>query len=166
MTAYLEFPEGATGVFVTTTADAPGTNRLEITLEKGKLVAENDKLTLYELEINEREYCFQTTEGFQKPPCHEKELTLDGQNPQHVGVLRAFAGAILRGEPLVADGVEGIHGLELSNAMHLSSWLGETVTLPVDEELFLEKLTQLRATSAKKEAVQEVTFDTEGSYGS
>ncbi len=166
VTAYLEFPEGATGVFVTTTADAPGTNRLEITLEKGKLVAENDKLTLYELEINEREYCFQTTEGFQKPPCHEKELTLDGQNPQHVGVLRAFAGAILRGEPLVADGVEGIHGLELSNAMHLSSWLGETVTLPVDEELFLEKLTQLRATSAKKEAVQEVTFDTEGSYGS
>ena len=166
VTAYLEFPEGATGVFVTTTADAPGTNRLEITLEKGKLVAENDKLTLYELEINEREYCFQTTEGFQKHPCHEKELTLDGQNPQHVGVLRAFAGAILRGEPLVADGVEGIHGLELSNAMHLSSWLGETVTLPVDEELFLEKLTQLRATSAKKEAVQEVTFDTEGSYGS
>lgn len=166
VTAYLEFPEGATGVFVTTTADAPGTNRLEITLEKGKLVAENDKLTMYELEINEREYCFQTTEGFQKPPCHEKEIALDGQNPQHVGVLRAFAGAILRGEPLVADGVEGIRGLELSNAMHLSSWLGETVTLPVDEDLFLEKLTQLRATSVKKESVQEVTFDTKGSYGS
>lgn len=166
VTAYLEFPNGATGVFVTTTADAPGTNRLELTLERAKLVAEHNKLTLYELEISEREYCFQTTEGFEKPPCHEAEVALDGQNPQHVGVLNAFAGAILRGEPLVADGREGIRGLELSNAMHLSSWLEETVTLPIDEDLFLEKLNALRATSAKKETVREVTFDTENSYGS
>ncbi|MCI9437813.1 MAG: Gfo/Idh/MocA family oxidoreductase [Lachnospiraceae bacterium] len=166
VTAYLEFPNGATGVFVTTTADAPGTNRLELTLERAKLVAENNELTLYELEISEREYCFQTTEGFEKPPCHKTEVALDGQNPQHIGVLNSFAGAILRGEPLVADGTEGIHGLELSNAMHLSSWLGETVSLPIDEDLFLEKLNALRATSVKKETVQEVTFDTKGSYGS
>jgi predicted dehydrogenase len=166
VTAYLEFPNGATGVFVTTTADAPGTNRLELTLERAKLVAENNELTLYELEISEREYCFQTTEGFEKPPCHKTEVALDGQNPQHIGVLNAFAGAILRGEPLVADGTEGIHGLELSNAMHLSSWLGETVSLPIDEDLFLEKLNALRATSVKKETVQEATFDTKGSYGS
>lgn len=166
VTAYLEFPNGATGVFVTTTADAPGTNRLEITLEKAKLVAENDKLTLYELEISEREYCFQTTEGFQKPPCHEKEVVLDGANPQHAGVLNAFAGAVLRGEPLVADGAEGIHGLELSNAMHLSSWLEKPVEFPIDEDLFLEKLNALRASSVKKEAVQEITFDTANSYGS
>lgn len=166
VTAYLEFSNGATGVFVTTTADAPGTNRLELTLERAKLVAENNELTLYELEISEREYCFQTTEGFEKPPCHKTEVALDGQNPQHIGVLNAFAGAILRGEPLVADGTEGIHGLELSNAMHLSSWLGETVSLPIDEDLFLEKLNALRATSVKKETVQEATFDTKGSYGS
>lgn len=166
VTAYLEFPNGATGVFVTTTADAPGTNRLEVTLEKAKLVAENNKLTLYELEIGEREYCFQATEGFQKPPCHEREIILDGENPQHVGILNAFAGAILRGEPLVANGTEGIHGLELSNAMHLSSWLEKTVELPIDEDLFLEKLNALRASSVKKADVQEVTFDTKGSYGS
>lgn len=79
VTAYLEFPNGATGVFVTTTADAPGTNRLEVTLEKGKLVAEKDELKFYELEINEREYCYQATEGFAKPPCHETTLELDGK---------------------------------------------------------------------------------------
>ena len=166
VTAYLEFPNGATGVFVTTTADAPGTNRLEITLEKAKLVAEGSRLTLYELEISEREHCFQTKEGFLKPPCHETEVILDGQNPQHTGVLNAFADAILRGGPLVADGTEGIRGLELSNAMHLSSWLGETVTLPIDEELFLEKLNALRAASVKKENDTETTFDTSTSYGS
>ena len=162
----LEFENGATGVFVTTTADAPGTNRFEITLEKAKLVCENDKLFFYVLDVSEREYCFTATEGFAKPSGHVEELVTDGQNPQHAGVLRAFAGRILRGEPLVADGKEGIRGLMLSNAMHLSSWLGRPVTLPIDEDLFLEKLNELRRTSRVKENVQEVTFLTEGSSGS
>lgn len=138
VTAYLEFPNGATGVFVTTTADAPGTNRFEITLERGKLVAEHDKLTFFELEQSERDFCFTATGGFEQPAGHEVTIELDGKNPQHVGVLNAFAGAILRGEPLVANGTEGIRGLELSNAMHLSSWTDQTVTLPIDEALFLE----------------------------
>ncbi len=166
VTAYLEFPDGATGVFVTTTGDAPGTNRLEITLERGKLVAEHDQLTFYELEQNEREYCFTATEGFVPPKGHEIAVELDGKNPQHVGVLNCFAAAILRGEPLVADGREGINGLQLSNAMHLSSWLGETVKVPVEEDVFLEHLKQLRKSSKAKEQVQEVTFCTENSYGS
>lgn len=138
VTAYLEFPNGATGVFVTTTADAPGTNRFEITLERGKLVAEHDKLTFFELEQSERDFCFTATGGFEQPAGHEVTIELDGKNPQHVGVLNAFTGAILRGEPLVADGTEGIRGLELSNAMHLSSWTDQTVTLPIDEALFLK----------------------------
>ena len=90
----------------------------------------------------------------------------DGENPQHAGVLRAFAANILRGEPLVARGEEGINGLTLSNAMHLSSWLGKMVEIPFDEDLFLEKLNELRANSRIKENVQEVTFSTAGSYGS
>ena len=165
VTAYLEFANGATGVFVTSTADAPGTNRFEVTLEKGKFVCENDKLSLFVLDENERDYCFRATEGFVPPSGHLEEPETDGENLQHVGVLRAFAANILRGEPLVASGEEGINGLMLSNAMHLSSWLGKPVTLPIDEELFLEKLNELRQSSAKKENVQEVTFDTSGSYG-
>lgn len=165
VTAYLEFANGATGVFVTTTADAPGTNRFEVTLERGKLVCEDGQLTFYELEENERTYCFETTEGFAKPAGHFVQLETDGENLQHIGVLRAFAANILRGEALVAKGCEGINGLMLSNAMHLSSWLGRAVTLPVDEDLFLEKLNELRALSAEKKEVQEATFDTRGSYG-
>lgn len=166
VTAYLEFENGATGVFVTTTGDAPGTNRFEITLERAKLVCENDKLSFYELEVSEREYCYTATEGFAKPEGKWVELETDGQNLQHVAVLRAFAGKILRDEPLVADGKEGINGLTLSNAMHLSSWLGQPVSIPFDEDLFLEKLNELRRNSRKKENVTEVTFDTSNSYGS
>ena len=166
VTAYLEFPNGATGVFVTTTADSPGTNRFEITLERGKLVAEHDKLTFFELEQSERDFCFTATGGFEQPAGHEVTIELDGKNPQHVGVLNAFAGAILRGEPLVADGTEGIRGLELANAMHLSSWTDQTVTLPIDEALFLEKLNEHRKVSKVKTEVTEATFDTSDSYGS
>lgn len=165
VTAYLEFENGATGVFVTTTADAPGTNRFEITLEKAKLVCEEEKLSFYVLDVNEREHCYTTTEGFKKPDGQYVTLETDGENLQHVGVLRAFAANILRGEPLVARGEEGINGLTLSNAMHLSSWLGRAVEIPFDEDLFLEKLNELRANSKQKENVQEVTFDTAGTYG-
>ena len=166
VTAYLEFENGATGVFVTTTADAPGTNRFEITLERAKLVCENDKLYFYVLDVSEREYCFTATEGFEKPAGHVVELETDGENPQHAGVLRAFAASILRGEPLVADGREGIRGLTLSNAMHLSSWLGKPVEIPFDEDLFLEMLNERRKNSRVKENVKEATFNMEGSYGS
>ncbi|MGF7145236.1 putative dehydrogenase [Anaerotaenia torta] len=165
VTAYLEYPGGATGVFVTTTGDAPGTNRLEITLERAKLVCENDKLMMYELKINEREYCYTATEGFAKPEGEWKEIETDRENPQHAGIMRAFAGRILHGTPLVAEGKEGIHGLTLSNAMHLSGWLGTAVELPLDEELFLSKLNERRASSGVKTNVTETTFSTAGSFG-
>lgn len=170
VTAYLEYPNGATGVFVTTTGDAPGTNRFEITLEMGKLVCELSEqgttLTLYKLAENEREFCRTCPQGFAKPKMEIIEVETDGQNPQHNGVLKAFAANILRGEPLVAGGEEGINGLTLSNAMHLSSWLDRTVELPLDEELFLSELNKRRAASNKKEEKEAVTFDVDGTYGS
>ena len=165
VTAYLEFEGGATGVFVTTTGDAPGTNRLEITGTRGKLVCENDKLIFDRLDVDEREWCATSKEGFAKPGCQRIEVETDGQNLQHVAVLNAFAAHIERGAPLVADGREGINGLMLSNAIHLSGWTGETVSLPIDEERFLDLLNERRATSRLKED-NDVVLDTAGSYGS
>lgn len=158
VTAYMEFENGATGVFVTSTGDAPGTNRFEIDLEKGKLVCEDDKLILHRLAVNEREFCRTATEGFAKPECTVEEVETDGKNEQHVGVMNAFANKILGKGELVAPGREGINGLMLSNAMHLSSWTDQTVTLPVDEDKFLALLNERRATSRKKED-KNITFD-------
>ena len=163
VTAYLEFENGATGVFVTTTGDAPGTNRLELTFELGKIVCEYDKLTYYKLAENERTFCRTEKEGFKKPDMTCIEIETDGKNEQHVGVLKAFADRILRGGKLVAEGEEGIRGLTLSNAMHLSSWLDKTIELPFDEELFLTELNKKRATSKKKED-KNIVFDTEGTF--
>lgn len=163
VTAYLEYENGATGVFVTTTGDAPGTNRLELTFEMGKIVCENGKLLFDKLSVNEREFCRTEKEGFKKPDMEHLEIETDGSNEQHIGVLKAFADHILKGTPLVARGEEGIRGLTLSNAMHLSSWLGETVSIPFDEDLFLAELNKRRALSKKKED-KGVVFDTAGTY--
>jgi predicted dehydrogenase len=165
VTAYLEFPNGATGVFITTTGDAPGTNRLEITGTLGKVVCENDVLTFEKLAVNEREWCATCPEGFRKPDCETITVETDGKNPQHTGIMNAFAAAIAEGAPLVADGREGINGLMLSNAIHLSAWTGETVSLPIDEKKFYELLMEKCKTSRHKEDV-DVTEDTSNSYGS
>ncbi len=163
VTAYMEYPNGATGVFVTTTADAPGTNRFEVTLEMGKLVCEDNKLTLHKLSENERTFCKTAKGGFDTPECTVTEVETDGLNEQHMGIMKAFANRILHKTPLVAEGVEGINGLTLSNAMHLSSWLEKEIELPFDEDLFLEELTKRRKASKKKEG-SGVVFSTEGSY--
>ena len=163
VTAYMEYANGATGVFITTTGDAPGTNRLEISGEMGKIVCENDEITFFKNAVSDREFSKTSQEGFEKPACEKIKVETDGRNLQHVDVLNAFAGAILRGEKLVADGREGINGLTLSNAMHLSSWLYKTVDIPFDEELYLAELNKRRATSRAKED-KGVTLNTEGSY--
>ncbi len=164
VTTYVEYENGATGVFITTTGDAYGTNRFEVQMDKAKLVVENDELTVYEFEYSTEEYTRTLQSSFTSMPVKKLEIETDGQNPQHVGVLNAWAGAILRGEPLVADGREGINGVTLSNAMHLSCFLDKMVELPIDDDLFYEELMKRVATSRRKEGGVSVVADTSSSY--
>ena len=164
VTTYVEYENGATGVFVTTTGEAHGTNRFEINMDKAKLVVENDKLYVLEFEQPEQEWTKTNTIPFATVPAHEVEVETDGKNEQHVGVINAWGGAILRGEPLVAPGAEGINGLMLSNAMHLSAFLGKPVEMPFDEDLFYEELMKRVTTSRRKTGGKTVFADTRGSY--
>ena len=162
VTAYLEFPGGATGVFIASTGELPGTNRLEIACDRGKVVCENGQLTLWRLPQSESAYYRRSASAYPHAETQMEILPLDGENPQHVGVLNAFAAHILHGAPLVADGAEGIRALMLSNAMHLSSWTGKPVSLPIDEGEFARLLAEKRLHSRKKQ-VKEVTFATDHS---
>ena len=163
VTAYVEYANGATGVFITTTADCPGTNRFEVTLEGGKLICENGKLEMYKNSVNEREFNKTNTELFGKPEVVQSFVETDGVSTNHVGVLRAFVAAINNGEPLIANGVEGINGLTISNAIHLSSWLDKTIELPIDEELYFAELNKRIATSKIKNT-EDLVADTKGTY--
>ncbi len=164
VSAYMEFENGATGVFVTSTGDAPGTNRLEVTGTKGKLVCDYNSITFTRLETDEREWCKTARSGYATPEFIVEKVETDGENPQHIGVLNAFVKHLEEGSPLVADGREGINGLMISNAMYLSSWLGQTVSLPIDEEKFLQLLNQKRKNSRHKED-KGISMSIEGSFG-
>ena len=164
VTAYLEFPNGATGVFITSTGDAPGTNRLEITCDLGTVITDGKKIEFRKLGQSMTEFCQTVQTGFPKIPYEVVDVETDGLNRAHSGVLEAFAGKILDGTPLVADGKEGINGLTLSNAMHLSSWLDKTIELPFDEDLFYEELKKRIATSKIKTETESIVSNTSGSY--
>lgn len=162
---YAEYPNGATGTFITTTGDFPGTNRLEITLDKAKLICEDGKLTVNELSVATSEYTKASEEGFAKIEYKTFEAELDGRNEQHVEVVNKFAAAILRGEPLVAAGQEGINGLMISNAAFLSSWLGKSVSLPVDEDLYYEMLQKkINGSTFTKEVKETVNKNMDSTY--
>ena len=165
VTTFVEYPNGATGTFITSTGDAPGSNRFEITMDGARIIADGRKLLLTELEMPVSEFTKVNTVSFAAPRCTTVEVETDGRNEQHSGVLNAFAAAILRGEPLVAGGEEGINGLTLSNAMHLSAWLGKEIELPFDDELYYSELMKRVKTSRRKEDVQAVFSDTSGTYG-
>ena len=151
-TIFARYPNGATGTFITSTGDYPGTNRLEITGTLGKLVIENKALTFYRLSISEREYCL-TKEGTPKP---QPEVIVIEDEPYHGHhrVLEQFGRSILYGEPPVAMGEEGLHELTICNAAYLSAWQNRTVSLPLDDEEYLSEL-QKKIDSGK---VIEKTF--------
>ena len=141
VSAYFEYDNGATGVFVTTTAECGGTNRFEISGNCGKLVCENGKLTYLKLAMPEREYNKTATKMFGEPDREVIEVETDGYNPQHVGILNNFVNAILGKEELFVNGQEGINGVEIMDAMLLSGFKGgEMVTLPIDDDEYLREL--------------------------
>ena len=165
VTAYCTYANGATGTFITSTGDTPGANRFEIVCDGGTLLCDGkEELVMYKLDMPEPEFTKTYKGGFGHPKAERIVVETDGENPQHSGVLNAFAANILRGEPLVADGREGINGLTISNAMHLSAWTGGEVKIPFDEDLYYEELMKRVATSRRKVDVVAQVGDTEGTY--
>lgn len=164
VTAYLEFPNGATGVFIASTGDLPGVNRLEITLDRGRICCDGQRIELWRSPVSEREYCFSSASPFPEIGMRYEIVPTDGDNPQHRGVLKVFAAHILHGDPLTVDGEEGLNGLLLANAMYLSAWTGEKIRFPLDEDRYLELLNEHRKQSVRKQDV-DVTYRTDHSYG-
>ncbi len=137
VTAYFEYANGATGVFITATGEAPGVNRLEICGDRGRLVVENAKITFYRTEISTRAFKDETKVMFGAPPFWTVDIPPEKTGGgQHLEILRNFADAILDGAPLVAPAAEGLHSVELANAMLLSSKTGATVNLPLDAAVY------------------------------
>ncbi len=166
VTAFLEYENGATGVFITTTGEAPGTNRLEISGTRGMLTCENDRLTFKKLGEDSLAWSKTCQGGFKKPPMETIEVQTDGKNEQHAGIINNFANSLLGLEELFVDGKEGINGVELMNAIELSGWRGGApVSIPVDEEEYLRELNEKCKNSRHKTANDDAVLDNSASFG-
>ena len=165
VTAYFEYENGATGMFITTTGEAPGTNRFEVSGTKGKLLCEGKELWFFKNDADTKELIETSSEGFKKPACEKILVETDGENTQHAGIINNFTATLLGKEELFVSGTDGIAGVELMNAMTLSGWRGGArISLPVDEDEYLEELNKRRATSRLKQNVVTTVANTEGTY--
>ncbi|TSJ51975.1 Gfo/Idh/MocA family oxidoreductase [Atlantibacter subterranea] len=163
VTAYAEYANGATGVFITTVAETPGTNRLEIVGDRGKVVVENGTLQFWRLRESEPAFNARWDQGFGEPECWQVDIPTGPECSDHQKITANFAAAILHHTPLIAPGLEGIRGLTLSNAMHLSTWTDDWVALPFDAQRYLALL-QARVASSQEKHVQSRTLDASGSW--
>ncbi|MCK5804483.1 MAG: Gfo/Idh/MocA family oxidoreductase, partial [Lentisphaeria bacterium] len=165
ITAIYEYENGATGVFVATTGEAPGTNRLEIVGDRGRLVNEDGKLLFTRNTVPADEYSRTTDERFGKPEVWNIEIPVKGNGDQHLGIQKNFINAILDGAELIAPAEEGIRSVELANAMLYSALLGKRVELPLDSAEFEVQLQKLIAESRFVKKTDETTgMDLKGSF--
>ena len=164
--AFLEYDNGTTGEYITSTGEAPGTNRLEVACDMGKIVIEDNSIIFHRNVISEREYNKINKEIFKKPECWKCEIPADfSGGEQHVGILKNFTNAIEKGTELLARGEEGINGLTISNAIHLSAWTGKTVDVKNfnDEEFYSLLQDKIKNSTVVKEE-RQVVADTSGTY--
>jgi predicted dehydrogenase len=140
VTAFVEYENGATGLFIAGTGEAPGSNRLEIAADNGKLVLDRGKITFWKNEEPVSEFSKKTDQKFGKPKSQKIDVEVEDRGGGHAEITRNWLSAIENGTPLLAPGLEGINSLELANAMVLSEWLGAPVDLPIDDDLYYEKL--------------------------
>jgi len=151
VTAYFEHENGATGVFITSTGEAPGTNRLEVVGEQGRLVVENNRILYTRNEVQTSEFSRTTTSGFSRPPVWDVEIPAPStRGEQHLGILKNFTETILDGGKLIAPAAEGIHSVELANSIILSSLQGKTLDVPISAPVYEKELRKLIASSTVK----------------
>ena len=164
--AYFEYDNGTTGEYITSTGEFPGTNRLEVACDMGKIVIEKNKMTFNRNIISEREYNKTNTAPFGGPECWNCEIPVDfSGGEQHVGILKNFASAVLNGTELLAKGEEGIFGLTVSNAIHLSAWTGETVDVDnFPDDKFYELLQEKIKNSKIIKKNRQIIADTSNTY--
>lgn len=159
VTLFFEYPNGGTGVFVTSTGEAPGTNRFEIAGERGKVVVENGKMTFTRNETPMSEFSKAAKTGFARPEIWNVEIPAENASTPHATVMQNFVDAILDGAPLIAPAAEGLHSVELANAGIYSTLTGETVRLPLDGAAYERKLRQLVAESKYEKRVVETSAE-------
>ncbi len=165
VTAWFEYPNGATGVFVTSTGEAPRHEPAGNRGELGRLVYENNTINFTRNEIEMSKFSHTSKECFGMPATWQVPVALEGHGGQHNEILKNFADAILDGAKLIAPAKEGIHSVELANAILLSSLENKTIDFPMNAGVYKKTLQALVAKSKfKKKTMKTVVVDISKSF--
>jgi len=147
-TLYLKYKNGAKGVFTSTTGEFPGVNRLEISGTRGRLTVEGDRLIFNKSSFSSKSFSELAMGPYNRPRQETIEIKTDGENLQHLGIMRNFTNAILGKEELKVPGSEGLKALEIINSAIYSSWHDNMlVKIPVDPEIYYKELNEHIANS-------------------
>ena len=155
VTARLSYDDGCEGIFISTTGEAPGLNRLEIAAENGLLVydASADHMTFTQNNKTVSQ-AIAENQPFESPEVEVHSFPVQGEGRQHVEILENFAAAILRGETIIAPAAEGICSVELANAMLLSGARSRVVELPLNSRSYANQLKKWIASSSYQAEVE------------
>ncbi len=149
VSTYCRFADGSSGTFITSTAEYPGTNRLEIAGTRGRMVFEDGVLKFRRTEVPVDVFRSTTPKIFAGIPTWDIVIPNDPDtgNP-HKQVIENFVASILDPKvELVAQGAEGLRAVELGNAMLYSGLENVEVNLPMDTAKFDARLAVLRENS-------------------
>ena len=158
VTAYLEWPDGATGVFVSSTGEAPGDEPVRNRRHARQAGAGKRPAHFHPQRGGHDRVQPDGPAGFRPAGRAECGDSVRERAHPHAILMQNFVNAILDGEPLIAPGEEGIHSVELANAMVYSSLLGQPVELPMDGAAW-EKLNQLIADQKFEKKVAPVSAE-------
>jgi len=157
VTCYMEYANGASGAFITSTGETPGSNRFEVAGTKGRVLLENDKLVLTRNAVPSDEWSKTSKIGFQQPESTVEEIPIPPAEEPHAMLITNLVNAILDDEELIAPGSSGIGSVELANVMVYSGLINETIDLPMDGAAWETKLNELIANSTHEKKTIEVS---------
>ena len=169
VTAYVEYENGATGVFVTSTGEAPGTQFMEIASDRGKVLMETGRggggspITFWRTPVSVKSFLDETEAGFAKPETWKTEIP-GGNGPEHRGILVNWTEAILDGVELLAPGTDGLNGVMLANAMLMSAWTDDWVDVPIDDDAYAAMLAEKAAKSTFVKREREAKVEAVSSF--
>ena len=141
----MNYLNGASGQFIASAREFPGTNRLEISGSKASIIVENDdKVNIYRLKEDEEKIAKTTKELFPILEYdHEVVLFEHEENKtQHIATIQNFVNAILFKEKIACTFEEAMQSLIITQAAYLSNWKQEMIELPMNKEEFKIKLNE------------------------
>lgn len=134
--------------FSASTHELRGTNRLEISCDKGRIVIENRKMKVYTYQKPESEVNRSTKSGYgfvkRKTNRYNYNLKFAFRLVRDFGeqasIIRNFINTIRKKETLISPLEDGLSAVEMVNAVYLSAWEEKTYAIPIDSKYYSKVL--------------------------